>query len=142
MTHASRNTNTGIVFEQEAKNLCKCGVDISKTKFCKFFADKNIDVLDYLSWKFQPDEAYFIPNTNEIIIYEKKTQNTSGSADEKLGACGWKVSEYKALCNAAGISHISYIYCFSDWFKQDRYKKLLKYIRNVDDCDYFFWESA
>ena len=142
MTHASRNTSTGLTFEQEAKDLCKSGINISKGKFCKFFIDKGINVLDYLSWKFQPDEAYFIPNSNEIIIYEKKTQNTSGSADEKLGACAWKISEYKDLCNAAGINNVSYIYCFSNWFKQDRYKKLLRYIRNTENCDYFFWEAT
>lgn len=142
MTHALRDTSTGLNFEQQVKNIRTDGIDISKTKFCKFFEEKGIDILNFLSWRFQPDEAYFLPKTNEIVIYEKKTQNTSGSTDEKLGACGWKIHEYKTLCEAAGIPKVSYIYCFSDWFKQDRYKKLLQYIRSVEGCDYFFQESA
>ena len=87
---------------------------------------------------FQPDEAYFLPDTNEVIIYEKKFQQTSGSADEKLGACGWKIKEYKDVFFAAGIDKVSYIYIFCDWFKQKRYEKLLRYIRSVDGCDYMF----
>ena len=141
MTHASRNTTTGLLFEQKVNLNQENSINISKKKFCKFLESKGLtNVLDYLSWKFEPDEAYYLPLTNEVIIYEKKTQNTSGSADEKLGACAWKISEYKAACNAIGIFKVSYIYCFSDWFKQERYKKLLKYIRSVDDCDYFFAE--
>ena len=137
-THASRDTSTGIAFENKVK-VQTDGVNISKTRLKTFLQSKGIaDPTDYLSWMFQPDEAYFLPDTNEVIIYEKKFQQTAGSADEKLGACGWKIKEYKDVFSAAGIDKVSYIYIFCDWFKQKRYEKLLKYIRSVDGCDYMF----
>lgn len=138
-THASRDTSTGLAFEQQVSAHRKDGIDISKTKLKKFLTEKGVkNPTEYLSWMFQPDEAYYIPGTNEVVIYEKKFQQTSGSADEKLGACAWKIQEYKRCFEAAGIDKVSYIYIFCDWFKQSRYEKLLKYIRSVDNCDYMF----
>lgn len=138
-THASRNTTTGLQFEQQVVIYQKDGINISKTKLKTFLKERGVtNPLEYLSWMFQPDEAYYIPDTNEVIIYEKKFQQTSGSVDEKLGACAWKIQEYKNVFSAAGIDKVSYIYVFCDWFKQPRYEKLLKYIRSVDGCDYIF----
>ena len=138
-THASRNTTTGLTFEQQVVIHREDGVDISKTKLKRFLKEHGVsDPTQYLSWMFQPDEAYYIPETNEVVIYEKKFQQTSGSADEKLGACAWKIQEYRNVFAAAGIDKVSYIYIFCDWFKQPRYEKLLKYIRSVEDCDYMF----
>lgn len=142
MTHASRDTTTGLTFEHQAKIARKDGVNLSKRHLATWVKEKGINPTDYLSWVFQPDEAYFLPKTNEVIIYEKKAQHTSGSTDEKLGNCAWKIQEYKNLFSACGINKISYIYIFNDWFKQPRYKKLLNYIRSVNDCDYFFWEDS
>ena len=138
-THASRDTTTGLTFEQQFKIIRQDGINLSKRKlktWCK--KEKNINISDYLSWEFQPDEAYYLPETNEVIIYEKKFQSTPGSADEKLGNCAWKIKEYKDLFSACGINKVSYIYIFNDWFKQPRYAKLLKYIKSVDGCDYMF----
>lgn len=138
-THASRNTTTGLTFEQQGTIHRQDGINISKTKLKKFLAEKGVkEPTQYLSWMFQPDEAYYIPETNEVVIYEKKYQQTSGSADEKLGACAWKIQEYRECFAAAGIPTVSYIYIFCDWFKQPRYEKLLKYIRSIDGCDYMF----
>ena len=143
MTHASRNTTTGLNFETQAIIARKDGINISKGKLKSWCKEHGVSkITDYLSWNFQPDEAYFLPNTNEIIIYEKKSQTCNGSADEKLGNCAWKIKEYKDLFSACGVSKVSYIFIFNNWFKQDRYKKLLKYIKTVPDCDYFFWEQS
>ena len=142
MTHASRNTTTGLTFEQQANIARTDGINISKTRLANWVKERGVNPTDYLSWVFQPDEAYFLPTTNEIIIYEKKAQHTNGSADEKLGNCAWKIGEYKNLFKACGINKVSYIFIFNDWFKQARYSKLLNYIRSVDDCDYFFWEET
>lgn len=142
MTHASRDTTTGLNFEEQATIARKDGIDISKRKLVSWCKDHGVSkVTDYLSWVFQPDEAYFLPDTNEVIIYEKKSQTCNGSADEKLGNCAWKISEYKNLFTACGASKVSYIFIFNDWFKQKRYEKLLKYIKNVENCDYFFWNE-
>ena len=134
------NTLTGLTFEAQARVARQDGIDLSKTKLKTWVKSKGLEITDYLSWAFQPDEAYYLPDTNEVIIYEKKAQTTSGSVDEKLGNCAWKISEYKALFHACGIDKVSYIYIFNDWFKQKRYEKLLSYIKSVKDCDYFFWE--
>lgn len=142
-TNASRDTTTGLKFEEEVKvkEIKNC-VDISKTKLKKFLKEKGINnPTQYLSWMFQPDEAYFFPEENKVVIYEKKFQQTYGSADEKLGACAWKIGEYRELFNAIGINDVSYIFIFCDWFKQKRYKKLLKYIKSVDGCGFIFEEK-
>ena len=139
--HASRDTTTGLAFEQQVQIHREDGLDISKTKLKTFLKDKGVtDPTEYLSWMFQPDEAYYLADTNEVVIYEKKFQHVSGSADEKLGACAWKIQEYRDCFKAAGIDKVSYIFIFCDWFKQSRYEKLLKYIRSVDGCDYMFAE--
>ena len=138
-THASRNTSTGLTFENYIQLSRTDGLNISKTKLKSFLKEKGLnDPTQYLSWMFQPDEAYYLPDSNEIVIYEKKYQQTSGSADEKLGACAWKIKEYKECFNSIGITKVSYIYIFCDWFKQKRYEKLLNYIRSIDGCDYIF----
>ena len=140
-THASRNTITGLEFEARMRIDRTDGENISKSRLKTWAKEKGVNVLDYLSWVFQPDEAYYLADTNEVVIYEKRFQQTSGSADEKLGNCAWKIQEYRALCNALGIDKVSYIFVFNDWFKQDRYTKLLAYIKSVPDCDYFFAEN-
>ena len=140
-THASRNTITGLEFEARMRIDRTDGENISKSRLKTWAKGKGVNVLDYLSWAFQPDEAYYLADTNEVVIYEKKFQQTSGSADEKLGNCAWKIQEYRALFNALGIDKVSYIFVFNDWFKQDRYTKLLAYIKSVPDCDYFFAEN-
>lgn len=133
------NTLTGLDFEAQAVVARKDGINLSKTKLKAWAKEKGVELTDFLSWAFQPDEAYFLPATNEVVIYEKKSQQTAGSVDEKLGNCAWKISEYRDLFKACGVDKVSYIYIFNNWFKQDRYKKLLKYIKSVKDCDYFFW---
>lgn len=138
----NRDTTSGIKFEKAAMLNRTDGLNWSKGSFCSSFKKYfNIDPINYLSWRFQPDEAYYFPKTNELIIYEKKTQHVSGSADNKLPACGWWYSEYKRLADAAGISKVSYIFILDDWFKQDRYKTMLKVIENTPGCSYVFWST-
>ena len=142
MTHASRDTSTGLNFESQVNMVRSDGINLSKTKLKKWCQVRGVkDITDYLSWAFQPDEAYYLSNTNEIIIYEKKFQKVAGSCDEKLGACAWKIKEYRDLFQACGVSKVSYIYIFNDWFKQKRYEKLLKYIKSVPGCDYIFFNN-
>ena len=143
MTHASRDTTTGLTFEKLAQIHRTDGVDISKKKLKKFLQERGLsDPTEYLSWMFEPDEAYYLPETNEIVIYEKKFQQKNGSADEKLGNCAWKIAEYRACFSAVGISTVSYVYLLCDWFASPRYSKLLKYIRSVEGCDYQIIEKG
>lgn len=156
--YASRNTSTGLTFEQKAMLDRKDGINISKKNFCSFF-EKHFHIEPaktrkipngILSWRFEPDEAYYFPNENRLVIYEKKTQGCNGSVDTKLTSCGWWYAEYKRLCDAVNITEVSYIFILDEWFRdptekplaasnKDRYASTLAFIRATPGCDYFFW---
>lgn len=138
-THASRNTTTGLTFEEKVK-MESLGEDISKHALYRFLAKNNINWEQYISKKLLPDEAYFDKTNNRVIIYEKKYQQTEGSADEKPQTCAFKIYEYRKLFKSLGITDVSYIYIFNDWFKKPQYKDMLEYIKSVDGCDYIFAE--
>ena len=136
-THASRNTTTGLLFEEKV-HMEQIGEDISKHALYRFLKDKGVDWKDYLSKKLLPDEAYFDEENNRVIIYEKKYQQTAGSADEKPQTCAFKIYQFRRLFAALGITDVQYIYIFNDWFKKPEYKDMLDYIKSVDGCDYIF----
>lgn len=138
-THASRNTTTGLMFEEKV-HMEQQGIDITKHKLYAFLKEKGIDWKNYISKKLLPDEAYFDQENNRVIIYEKKFQQTSGSADEKPQTCGFKIHQYKKLFSSLGIEDVSYIYIFNDWFAKSEYKDMLEYIKSVEGCDYFIVE--
>ena len=74
-THASRDTTSGLTFEKMAVIHRQDGVNISKKKLKTFLQERGVkDPTEYLSWMFEPDEAYYIPKTNEVVIYEKNEQ--------------------------------------------------------------------
>ena len=136
MTHASRDTSTGLKFE-EYITIKSEGICLTKNNLYKYLKDNNIDWTSILSRKLLPDEAYYNPNTKEFSIYEKKYQQTEGSADEKPQTCGFKIWEYKKIGYAIGAEKVTYTYLLSSWFAQDKYRDMLNYIRTeVEDCDY------
>jgi hypothetical protein len=136
-THASRNTTTGLLFEEKV-HMENTGKNISKHALYRFLADKGVDWTQYISKKLLPDEAYYDDVNNRVIIYEKKYQQTEGSADEKPQTCAFKIYEFRKLFSAIGITDVSYIYVFNDWFTKPQYKDMLEYIKSVDGCDYIF----
>lgn len=136
-THASRDTTTGLLFEEKVR-MEQIGEDISKHALYRFLKDKGVDWTDYLSKKLLPDEAYFDEENNRVIIYEKKYQQTAGSADEKPQTCAFKIYQFRRLFAALGITDVQYIYIFNDWFKKPEYKDMLDYIKSIDGCDYIF----
>lgn len=141
MTHASRNTTTGLIFEEKANIKCPNGaIDLTKTKLYSYLASQGVDWKDYISRKLLPDNAFYFKEDNEVIIYEKKFQQTEGSADEKPQTCAFKIREFRKLLSSIGVDKVSYIYVFNDWFDKPRYKDMLEYIKLVDGCDYFFYK--
>jgi hypothetical protein len=85
----------------------------------------------------KPDESFFVYNSkkNQIKIIEKKFQNCKGSSDQKLYAgLGIKL-EY---CEYFKNFEVDYVFCLSDWYKQDFYKPLLNRINNNFNIKYFF----
>lgn len=136
-THASRNTTTGLLFEEKV-HMEEIGENISKHALYRFLTSKGVNWNEYISKKLLPDEAYYDAVNNRVIIYEKKYQQTEGSADEKPQTCAFKIYEFRKLFAALGITDVSYIYIFNDWFKKPQYKDMLEYIKSVDGCDYIF----
>ena len=138
-THASRDTTTGINFENVTDFCRSDGLRIRKGKFCNFIEQMGGKALQ---WRFQPDDAYYFKDTNEIVIYEKKMQSTQGSCDEKPGNCAWHLDGYRIMAASIGIlpEKVIIIYIFSDWFKQPKYEHMLDFIKR-SGCDYFFWND-
>jgi hypothetical protein len=139
-THASRDTSTGAIFEQIAHLKMNSNyINITKNNLYKYLTSKNINWETFLSRKLLPDEAYFNEQTKELLIYEKKFQQTEGSVDEKPQTCAFKIYEFRKIGAALGATTVKYTYIFNDWFKQPKYKDMLDYIKSVDGCDYIFW---
>lgn len=139
-THASRNTTTGTIFEEKV-HMEQEGINITKHDLYRFLSKQGINWQDIISKKLLPDEAYYDEQNNRVIIYEKKFQQTAGSADEKPQTCAFKIMQYRKLFAALGITDVSYIYIFNDWFKRPEYKDMLEYISSVDGCDYIIIED-
>lgn len=151
------NTQTGLRFEERIR----FSVAISKLPDYKvvgneiFYKDKKvaelfpkrklynfllkrleINYVDYISKRLEPDEAILVGNT--LFIVEMKFQNGQGSVDEKLQTCHFKKRQYNKLFSNTEIN-VEYIYILNDWFKADAYKDVLDYIKEVG-CYYFFNE--
>lgn len=135
MTHASRDTTTGLKFEEEV-TIHRDGINLTKNALYSYLKEHKIKWEDLLSRKLLPDEAYYDGKT--LWIYEKKYQQTEGSADEKPQTCAFKIWEYKKIAAAMGAENVKYTYIFSEWFRKDKYKDMLEYIKSVDGCDYLF----
>lgn len=98
----------------------------------------------YVSSKLEPDEAIYVEANKQLFIIEKKTQNTSGSVDEKLQTCEYKKLYYEKLVNNIPNSDIKvkFIYLLNGRFedkKDTAYKDVLEYIKDKG-CDYYFNE--
>ena len=85
---------------------------------------RNIDYKQLISKKLLPDEGLYIDSIRTMFIVEKKFQNTSGSVDEKLQTCAFKLQQYKKLFSPLGID-VKYLYVLNDWFKKEQYQDVL-----------------
>lgn len=140
MTHALRNTTTGLIFEERIK-IKSQGIDLKKYNLYRYLKKRNINYKTIISKKLLPDEAYYDEENKILYIYEKKYQQTPGSADEKPQTCGFKIHQFKKIGRAIGAEKVYYTYIFNDWFKKPEYKDMLEYIKSVDGCDFLFEED-
>ena len=140
MTHASRDTTTGAIFESETKGIAK-GIEISKYELYRFLDKRGIKWQEFLSRKLLPDEAYWDENTKTLSIFEKKFQQSEGSADEKPQTCAFKTWEFSIIGRALGAEKVTYTYILSSWFNKPKYKDMLEYIRTVPGCNYILMEE-
>ena len=135
MTHASRNTTTGLKFEEQVK-INTTGINLTKHNLYRYMDKQGIKWKDIISKKLLPDEAYFDTDSKELKIYEKKYQQTAGSADEKPQTCAFKIYQFKKIAKAIGAEKVTYTYLLSEWFAKPEYKDMLEYIKSVEGCDY------
>ena len=63
-----------------------------------------------------PDECYIDETSKNIFIIEKKFQNVAGSVCEKIQTPDFKIWQYSRTFPTYSIV---YIYCLSDWFKEN-----------------------
>ncbi len=152
------NTNlTGLRFEKDtdlAEALIALGylvkgeeVTEDNTLFCllmrkrglyRFLRRKNVDYLDYMSNMMEPDECAYFPASNHFLIVEKKWQEKSGSVDEKLAACDFKLRRYRRLFSSIGAG-VTMVYLLNDYFKQDKYRDVINYMTE-SGCEVHFKE--
>lgn len=84
----------------------------------------------------KPDECYINEAARIIFIIEKKFQNCSGSACEKIQTAEFKRWQYSQMYPNYKIV---YIYCLSSWFKK-KCKKELEYL-NLINVPVFFGDD-
>lgn len=151
------NTITGINFEGEVdfltlinkqKGYFVKGHDIfynekkvaqafKKYSFYGYLKSKGIDWTKIMSARLLPDDAIFVITNNTFFILEIKFQKRSGSTDEKLQTCDFKIKQYRRLLSQLNVE-VQYIYILNDWFKASRYKDALDYVINIPGCSYYF----
>lgn len=102
----------------------------------RYFDEVGLNYKDIISKKLLPDDSIFVMDNNTVHIIEKKTQNGSGSVDEKLQTCDFKLKQYKKLFSRLN-KEVKYYYLLDKWFQKDEYKDVLDYIISVG-CDYRF----
>ena len=106
--------------------------------YSKLLKEHKIEWRDILSKKLLPDETILVLKNNTFYIIEMKFQGRSGSVDEKLQTCDFKLHQYKKLLSKSKLK-VKYIYILNDWFKKNGYKDTLDYIKSVG-CEYYFEE--
>jgi len=123
--------------EVKFKGHLRTFIEVSKSalhKYMEKIGEKNMMLKPAAGCK-KPDEAYIDLEKKNIFIIEKKFQQRSGSADEKLQTGCFKQSHYKGLFPNFKIY---YMYCLSDWFKRE--ESALKYLK--DGGIPVFWENS
>jgi len=96
----------------------------------------NIIQKDILSKQLLPDNLVINLTKKEFRFIEVKYQNVSGSTDEKIQTCGFKLRQFNKLLKPLGFK-VTYTYILNEWFQKDRYKDDLEYIKECGG-DYYF----
>lgn len=112
------------------------GLLLEKNKLYKFLDGEGVDWQKIISAKLLPDEACYSIKSSQLTIVEKKWQETSGSVDEKLQTCGFKIRQYTRLLSPLDVK-VRFVYLLNDWFAHPRYQDVLNYIQEVG-ADFHF----
>lgn len=151
------NTKTGLYFEGKVDFLTfikkqrdysvkgykifykgeEVAMSFKKYGLYKYLEEKGIDYRKFISKRILPDDAIYVITNNTFFIIEVKFQEVTGSTDEKLQTCDFKIKQYRKLLSRLNVE-VEFIYILSDWFKKSEYKDVLDYIISVKGCSYYF----
>ncbi len=84
-----------------------------------------------LSKTINPDGFILNVIKKELVIFEKKWQQTSGSVDEKIQTAPYKLKMFERLLNGTGFT-IRYEYILSSWFANEKYRDTKNYYKDFD----------
>ncbi|MFQ3675301.1 MAG: hypothetical protein SNJ64_02005 [Endomicrobiia bacterium] len=151
------NTKSGLLFEKRVDVLSlirnqkdyavkgnviyfkneEVALSFKKHGLYKYLESKKINYKNYISAKLIPDDVLYVITNNTFYILEIKFQEVSGSTDEKLQTCDFKIKQYRKLLSQLNVK-VEYIYILNDWFKKPEYKDVLDYISSIEGCSYYF----
>lgn len=107
-----------------------------QANFLKCMDDKINPTIKKAHGCKRPDECYIDEECKNIFIIEKKFQQRSGSVCEKIQTPDFKLWQYSRTFPDYTII---YVYCLSDWFKQNC-------IAELEYLDFkkipYFWGSS
>lgn len=153
------HTITGLHFEKEVNLLTKIaeipGYKVKGNKiyyhgnylassfpkynlYKEFLKPKGINYLEFVSKKYLPDEAIYVPAHNTLYVVEMKFQNGGGSVDEKPQTADFKRKIYLKLTSQLKLN-VEYCLVLSDYFNKPSFDDAYKYIKE-SGCSYFFNE--
>lgn len=107
------------------KNSDKIFMEASQRRFFKHMKEKEKKDCTKAHGCKNPDECYINEKEKLIFIIEKKFQEVSGSACEKIQTAHFKRRQYSKHFPEYKII---YIYCLSNWFNKNM-KPTLEYLK-------------
>jgi hypothetical protein len=113
------------------------GFSFKKYELYKYLEKQGINYKDFISARILPDDAIYVITNNTFFVLEIKFQCVSGSTDEKLQTCDFKIKQYRKLLARLNVE-VEYIYILNSWFEKPEYKDVLDYIISVKGCSYYF----
>ena len=82
-------------------------------------------------------QGHILINSYSLFVIEMKCQEVTGSTDEKLQTCDFKIKQYRKLLSELNVE-VKFIYILCDWFKKPEYRDVLDYIISIEGCSYYF----
>ena len=128
-----------IVFDKKSRKSIVNKKSFISTKQCNLFKSMKDDIdtnIEKAHGCKNPDECYIDKELKNIIIIEKKFQQCGGSVCEKIQTPDFKLWQYSRTFPGYKII---YIYCLSDWFKENC-KAELEYL-DFKGLPYFWGNS-
>lgn len=127
-------THYNIIQKNKHSNLVKFNnyddeyISTKQSKFYKCMKQYVQNNIDKAHGCKNPDECYINLKNKNIFILEKKFQQVSGSVCEKIQTPHFKLWQYR---RSFPEFNIIYMYCLSDWFKNNCKSELL-YLKDMN----------